>query len=46
MDNATMTDHAEYRELRELISVLGGPEAQAAADSYLIGLFVRNLQRV
>jgi hypothetical protein len=45
MDNAMMIDHAEYRELRELISVLGTMEAQQAADGYLIGLFIRGLQR-
>lgn len=38
------TQTEEYRELASLVSVLGVESAQEAADSYLIGLYVRTNQ--
>lgn len=35
---------AEYRELRNLVSVLGGEDAQVHADGYLLNKFVRENQ--
>lgn len=43
--NAVETVRAEYQDLRVLVLRYGSTEAREAAETYCLGVFVREMQR-